>query len=53
MSDKANVIREVETTLKLCALQDELQKMKIICALMFPQQAKRERLAEQLAGKQA
>jgi len=49
--DRENVIREVETTLKLCALQDELSKLKVICALIFPPQAKAAQLAEKLAGK--
>lgn len=48
--NKDAVIREVETSLKLCVIQDELNKMKVLAATMFPQQAKKERLAEKLNG---
>ena len=43
-------IREVETTLKLSVLYDELSKMKSIAATLFPQQARKYRLAEKLNG---
>jgi uncharacterized membrane protein YgcG len=45
------IIREAETSLKLCVLHDELAKMKSIAATLFPTQAKRYRLAERLHGR--
>lgn len=45
---RTQMVREVETSLRLCVLQDELAKMKTIVALLFPTQARNKHLAERL-----
>jgi len=44
-------IKEAEVAMKLVTIQDELNKLKVLAATMFPQQAKNEKLSDKLSGK--
>ena len=43
-------VRDVESALKLCALQDELEKLKAMVAFLYPVSAAEYRLGERLAN---